>query len=398
MRKRNHHSSDALEYERVAIPDAAVQYLGDRVALSDLVIAGAVLLLLPGGDVVRAERSVARWEFILPKVRSLIVAPQYSAIPSTPRVLVDRDGRLGALFDRGGAEPAAVLLGADRLLAGGPVYGWHEIEQLVDAARLQFRLHESPEVQDGTYRPISAKCITYGRIRSLEESVESFLRQDYSGDSELVVVNDYPRQKLRFEHPRVRIYNLDFTFRTIGEKENFAVSACQYPTIAVWDDDDIALPNHLSNINRYMGERHLLHWQRGIALVGGEIRALGSLGNSGIVYTRDAWERIGGHPLENAGYDVTLVNRILALGGPPALAEPPHREVSWAYNWGDGTYHMSGLGTDDDSRPNVIVRHSEHIEQLRRAGRIPVGEIALQPHWTKNYAERLVSYCDQEGC
>ena len=70
---------------------------------------------------------------------------------------------------------------------------------------------------------ISCKCITYGRVETLEESLESFLKQDYPADKcELVIVNDYPLQTLRFDHPQVRIVNVNHTFTTIGAKENFA--------------------------------------------------------------------------------------------------------------------------------------------------------------------------------
>ena len=73
---------------------------------------------------------------------------------------------------------------------------------------------------------ISCKCITYGRVDTLEEALYSFLIQEYQGDSELVIVNDYPLQKLHFDHPRVKIFNLDTTFETIGDKENFAIENC----------------------------------------------------------------------------------------------------------------------------------------------------------------------------
>ena len=54
---------------------------------------------------------------------------------------------------------------------------------------------------------ISCKMITYGRVDTLEESLNSFLKQDYPADKcELVIVNDYPVQKLRFEHPQYGIY------------------------------------------------------------------------------------------------------------------------------------------------------------------------------------------------
>ncbi len=61
-----------------------------------------------------------------------------------------------------------------------------------------------------------------------------------------------------------------------------------------------------------------------------------------------------------------------------ALASPPPREVSWFYMWGNGSYHMSGLGTDDASRPDVVKRHSDHIETS--------GRLARSPRETSNFA------------
>lgn len=240
--------------------------------------------------------------------------------------------------------------------------------------------------------PISAKCITYGRVEFLEESLESFLRQEYHGESEMVIVNDYPLQKLHFDHPRVRIINLDFTFNTIGEKENFAVSACKYDNIAVWDDDDLALPNHLSNINKYFPFYELLHWNNAVAFNGNKIASISSVGNSGIVYNKALWMRLGGHAFENAGYDTTFVNRAKKENARINRAVPPNDEVSWFYCWGNGSYHMSGLGADGDGKPNVIRRHSEHIESLRKQGKIPTGDIELKPHWKQNYTNLLKEY------
>lgn len=239
---------------------------------------------------------------------------------------------------------------------------------------------------------ISCKCITYGRVEYLEESIESFLKQDYKGESELVIVNDYPLQKLQYNHPKIRIINLNKTFNTIGEKENYAVSLCQYDTIAVWDDDDMALPNHLQNINKYFKDGDLLHWNKGIAFYGKKIETLGYLGNSGIVYNKQIWKKVGKHPLENAGYDMTFVNNIRGIGGKVIYANPPDNEVSWLYSWGGGSYHMSGMGTDTPDRENILIRHSRYIENLRKEGKIPTGIVYLNPHWNYNYIELLNQY------
>jgi len=240
---------------------------------------------------------------------------------------------------------------------------------------------------------ISCKCITYGRVNLLEESLFSFLNQEYDGKKEMVIVNDYPLQKLYFDHPEVKIYNLDSTFNTIGEKENFAVSKCSGDLIAVWDDDDIALPNHLNNIKKYFQTNtFLLHWDRGVFYNEPEITAITSLGNSGIVYSKKGWEIVGGHPLENAGYDVTFVNKLMRLSPIINKATPPDDEVSWFYMWGGRDYHMSGMGTDTPNRENVIERHKKHIEKNRMRGRIPIGDIELKPKWNKEYKELLHNF------
>lgn len=239
---------------------------------------------------------------------------------------------------------------------------------------------------------ISCKCITYGRLHFLEEAVESFLKQDYAGKKELIIINDYPLQKLSYDHPEIKIINLEQTFLTIGEKENFALHQCSGELIAVWDDDDIAMHNHLSNIAKYFTEDgEILFWGNGVLFHGDNIHELTGLGNSGIVYTKKIWEELGGHPLENAGYDTTFVNQIIYREGakPMIVACPPDEEISWFYMWGGRGYHMSGEGTDHPGKLNAIQRHSAHVESERKAGKIPTGDIIIKPNWRLPYSDLL---------
>jgi glycosyltransferase involved in cell wall biosynthesis len=242
------------------------------------------------------------------------------------------------------------------------------------------------------YPFISCKCITYARIETLEESIESFLKQDYPADKcELIIVNDYPLQTLIFDHPQVKIVNLKETFTTIGEKENFATELCQGDIVCQWDDDDIALPNHLKNVAKFMQPNvNIIHWH-GVYFNGDNITDIIFLGNSGIVFRKTAWKAIGGHPLENAGYDMTFIERLHVNGG-LQFANPPKEEVSWFYMWGDRGYHMSGQGTDVPGKPNVIIRHSIYIESQRHLGNIPTGDILLKPNWKRNYKKMLEDY------
>ena len=226
----------------------------------------------------------------------------------------------------------------------------------------------------------------------LEEAIQSFLQQDYPGKKELVIVNDYPLQTLVYDHPEIKIINVDETFITIGDKENFAIEACSGELIAVWDDDDIALPNHLSNVAKFWKEdTNILHWYRGVYYNEPAITEITFIGNSGIVYSKKVWEAIGRSPIENAGGDMTLVERIHKHGN-IVYASPADNDVSWFYMWGGRGYHQSGQGYDIPGKPNVIERHSIHIEMLRKKGQIPTGTVLLKPNWKRDYAMMLADF------
>ena len=110
------------------------------------------------------------------------------------------------------------------------------------------------------------------------------------------------------------------------------------------------------------------------------------------------WEQIGRSPIENAGGDMTLVNKIHALGRQYVMdVKMPDSEASWFYMWGGRGYHQSGQGTDVPGKPNIIERHSAHIESLRAAGKIPTGEIQINPHWEKDYSQMLKDYVSKRN-
>lgn len=246
---------------------------------------------------------------------------------------------------------------------------------------------------------ISGKCTTYGRVNFLEEALYGFLQQDYDDWNELVIVNDYPLQKLHFDHPRVRIFNLDETFPIIGQKENFAIEQCQGDIVAVLDDDDLSMPNHFSNIRKYwQPDTNLLQWNNAAFYNFPNITKLMGVGNSGIVFSKDVWERVGRSPIENAGGDMTFVMSIYKLGH-VVKATPPDEEISWFYRWSlpatgytAGVYHQSGNGTDTPDRENIVQRHVKFIENQRRIGKIPTGDIELKPKWRQDYQQLLKDF------
>lgn len=245
---------------------------------------------------------------------------------------------------------------------------------------------------------ISAKCTTYGRVSTLEETLFSFINQapEDLKEAEMIIVNDCPFQKLIFEHPNVKIFNLEKTFNTIGEKDNFAIEQGSGSIIATMDDDDIYMPNHLANIKKWFVDgSNMLHWARGVYYNEPNVTDLGWIGNSGMVYSREAWEKVGKHPILNAGGDTVFSNAVHKLGG---VVHAMPEEISAFYCWKRsgkddiGVYHQSGQGFDVEGKPNIIQRHSAHIEKLRALKLIPTGEIILKPHWKYDYEKILKDY------
>ena len=239
---------------------------------------------------------------------------------------------------------------------------------------------------------ISFLCLTFGRVHLLEEAVESFLRMEYEGQKELLILNDCGWQHLVYEHPEIRIINLKEQFRTFGEKEDYGINQCKYNNIAQYDNDDIDLPWHANNINKYFPGHDLLHWNKGILSVSNEIKALGICGNSGIVFSKEIWKKVG-YNHRNCGADMDFVVNIKNAGGKVARAVPPDEEVGHYYRWGM-TYHLSGLG-DDRDRPEeeqVVQRHKLFMENERQKGREPEGIILLEPHWNHDYVKMLKDF------
>jgi hypothetical protein len=152
----------------------------------------------------------------------------------------------------------------------------------------------------------------------------------------------------------------------------------------------------LKNIKKYFTpETNILHWAKGIYYNEPNITEITYVGNAGMVFTKDAWERAGRSPIMNAGGDSEFRGNIHKLGG-ITNAYPPKNQESWFYRWSlpvnGGVYHQSGAGYDVPGKPNIIQRHSAHIEGLRKRGLVPTGEVVLSPHWRHDYVKMLYEY------
>lgn len=96
-------------------------------------------------------------------------------------------------------------------------------------------------------------CLTYKRPTLLEECVYSVLQQTYT-DWELLVINDCEEQTIRFDHPKVRIFNLNKKFESISDKRNFGKNNADGDWITNLDDDDFMLPTYLQTMRSVISD------------------------------------------------------------------------------------------------------------------------------------------------
>ncbi|UCH94531.1 MAG: glycosyltransferase family 2 protein [Candidatus Aminicenantes bacterium] len=222
---------------------------------------------------------------------------------------------------------------------------------------------------------VSCQCITYNRPELLEESIESFLRQDYKGKKELVILNDTPQQILKFNHPEVIIINIPRRFGTIGEKRNACVSLCSGDIIFPWDDDDISLPWRISlslqykDKNRYFKNKRAWIWSGGILKPEPGYNSYHAMG----CWDRSLFVQVGGYPIMQSGQDTALENKYKETGE-RNVTKLPLEELFYIYRFGGtGSPHLSSYGRNN-GWAEIGKRKIERV-----------GLISLSPHWRQDY-------------
>lgn len=233
---------------------------------------------------------------------------------------------------------------------------------------------------------ISVLTLTYQRQHLLEEAIESYLRQDYKGESEMVIINDNPKVEYVFEHPKVLIINLKERFPSLGHKLNFGFSQCKYEHIYRLDDDDLLAPWALKNtweditlhpdyeIYRSNG-LYLFEHNKFIAMKGNV--------NNGNVYTKKYLSRIE-IPLNSIGEDY-----IMTFGFNAKIYESLREQKTMLYRWGMNTYHVSGMGNMSIDAKNKLTDHI--VEDIAKGSNAKVEEglIVLQPHFDEEYYQQI---------
>src|SRR5579872_6255183 len=248
--------------------------------------------------------------------------------------------------------------------------------------------------------PVSCFCLTYGRPWLLEEAIHSFLLQDYAGEKEMIVLNDYADQILELDHPEVQVINLPKRFRTLGEKMNAAVALAAHDLLFTWDDDDIYLPHRLSfsvaNFDPAQGFfKATAAWVWNADGLSGPVH---NRFHAASCWSRGRFETIGGYAADGSGTDAIFERELEArFPGATAPRAVTLQEIYYVYRWaGTGSHHLSGFGGTRPGRNGGYAEVAAAVEEKARRGEIPLGRVVLQPGWRHDYP-RLAADAARKG-
>lgn len=182
---------------------------------------------------------------------------------------------------------------------------------------------------------VSYLCPTYRRPKLLENSIACFLAQDYPADRRELIVLDDAGELQNQTGEGWQIISIPRRFRSLPEKFNALGGLARGEILAVWEDDDIYLPHHISSHVTAM-DGHL--WSKPSKVLSdytGEIREEDATGrfHASLAFTRQVFEQVAGWPLTLRGdYDQQLISRLNSIGpaadpcmkaNPSSAGDPP---------------------------------------------------------------------------
>ncbi len=224
---------------------------------------------------------------------------------------------------------------------------------------------------------ISCWCLTGGRINMLEEAIECFHRQDYTGEKELLIINTHPGVQIRYEHPEAVVVNLPRKPKTLGELRNFAASISHGDVLTNWDDDDIHLPWRLRVGKAYLDDGYDYFRPHGCWSWPVECdpmlclpSPLYSFYAATAMFTRQCFQAVGGYAPSHRILDDQLFDHEAEIRGMRSFRDlMPISDYAYMYRtrWSWNLSLHGDMGFDITWPPEKS------------------GDVVLQPHWDRDY-------------
>lgn len=189
---------------------------------------------------------------------------------------------------------------------------------------------------------VLAVCATYGRIPYLGRMLASFEAQEYD-DKHLVVINDDRNITLECDRPNVTILNCN-NRKSISIKRNMGITSGHYDIIMPWDDDDIYLPNRISNHVKEFNNPDINAYRNKACYIiyGDEFRVESGAPVNSIAYRTSEWFRVGGYTeLSQSFEDVELFRKMEKI-----KEVEDYDNLDFVYHFGGVNYHASCYPTN----------------------------------------------------
>jgi len=234
---------------------------------------------------------------------------------------------------------------------------------------------------------VSCYCPTYGRIALLEEAVYSFLAQDYDGEKELIILNDFSEQTIFYDHPEIKIINSKERITPLSKKFNECISYCSGEYIFVWEDDDIYLPWKISLSIKRLNENGIFHTGNAFFNTDKDkLSICSNLHHSSLCMSSKCWQSIGNYTVlqtDTCDLDIVLFDKIYKMyKNVSQFVEP--EDIFYIYRFGSTQdYHSSMFPAA--SKTNVSDQAKLHVENKVKKNKEPIGKIFLNPNWKYDY-------------
>ncbi len=242
---------------------------------------------------------------------------------------------------------------------------------------------------------ISILIATYARSGLVVEAIESFARQTWTDDKELVILNDCQEQQLSCNVPGVRIINHPSVIEHYHAKRNKLLEEARFPWLALWDDDDVYMPEFLVSVYQKLqaGDKatRTSRIMRARGAPGKELTSIlhGDQYHTAIINT-DEFRAVGGFPATETT-DSDMVKQLVRY----RFFHGRHHHIpdtirpQMVYRVSDERTQMEGNG--NGSRINGKEFRRRQNEQVR-GGFEPSGAVELIPSWSCDWSAFVTSH------
>jgi glycosyltransferase involved in cell wall biosynthesis len=234
------------------------------------------------------------------------------------------------------------------------------------------------------YPKVSCYCATYGRPLILEEAIYSFLQQDYKGEKELIILNDYADHILEYNHPEIKIYNIPTQITPLGKKFNETVKLTTGEIIFPWEDDDIYLPHRISyTVNQMLLSGLPIFHTNYAFFEESQYNIILSVNtyHTTMAMKRHVFDATNGYTIiKDHIIDLHSMHQWFTLFNYTSKHIQP-TEYFYIYRWGTTNSYHGSWWADIDMPNNAL----EYLNQHNNIH----GQYTLQPHWKYNYLDHL---------